>query len=63
MAKKLYRVEQGKVICGVCGGLGEYLNIDENIIRLLFVVFGLTGTGVIAYIIGALSIPPKSQTF
>lgn len=63
MAKKLYRVEQGKVICGVCGGLGEYLNIDENIIRLLFVIFGLTGTGVIAYIIGALLIPPKSQTF
>lgn len=63
MAKKLYRVEQGKVICGVCGGLGEYLNIDENVIRLLFIIFGFTGTGIIAYIFGALLIPPKSQTF
>ena len=63
MAKKLYRVEEGKVIGGVCGGIGEYLNIDANIIRLLFVILGFTGTGLIAYIVGALIIPTKSQTF
>ena len=63
MAKKLYRIEQGKVICGVCGGLGEYFNIDENIMRLVFVILGFSGTGIIAYIVGALLIPPKSQTF
>lgn len=63
MAKKLYRIEQGKVLCGVCGGLGEYFNIDENLIRLIFVLLGFTGTGIIVYIVGALLIPPKSQTF
>jgi phage shock protein PspC (stress-responsive transcriptional regulator) len=63
MVKKLYRIEQGKVLCGVCGGLGEYFNIDENLIRLIFVLLGCTGTGIIAYIVGALLIPPKSQTF
>lgn len=63
MAKKLYRIEEGKVICGVCGGLAEYCNIDANIMRLLFVILGLTGTGLIAYIVGAILIPTKSQTF
>lgn len=63
MAKKLYRIEDGKVFCGVCGGLGDYFNIDHNIVRLLFVIFGFTGTAIIAYIIAGLIIPPKSQTF
>ena len=59
MVKKLYRIEQGKVLCGVCGGLGEYFNIDENLIRLIFVLLGCTGTGIIAYIVGALLIPQR----
>lgn len=63
MAKKLYRIEEGKIICGVCGGLAEYINMDANIMRLIFVILGCTGTGLIAYIIAALIIPTKSQTF
>ena len=63
MTKKLYRIEEGKVFCGVCGGIGEYFNIDANIIRLAFILLGFTGTGIVAYIAGAILIPPKSQTF
>ena len=48
MVKKLYRVEEGKVISGVCGGIGDYFNMDHNIIRLAFVLFGITGSGLIA---------------
>ena len=57
--KKLKK-SNNKVICGVCGGLGDYLNFDATIIRLivcLLAVFGI-GTGIIIYIIAALIMPP-----
>ena len=59
MQKKLYRVNEGKVIAGVCGGLAEYLNIDATVIRLIWALIGLSGAGVLAYIIAALVIPVK----
>ena len=43
--KKLYRSRTSKMLCGVCGGIGEYFNIDPTLIRLLFVLFGCTGGG------------------
>ena len=43
--KKLYRSIVDKKIAGVCGGLGEYLNVDPTMMRILFVAaFFLTGT-------------------
>ncbi len=63
MPKKLYRVENDKIIAGVCGGIGEYINLDANIVRLLFVLFGIPGPGIIVYIIAAILLPTKSQTF
>ncbi|BCN30351.1 PspC domain-containing protein [Anaeromicropila herbilytica] len=57
--KKIYRSDSDKMICGVCGGLGEYIHVDPTIIRLLFVIFGFTGTAILAYIIAAIIIPVK----
>lgn len=57
--KKLYRSRIDRKICGVCGGIGEYFNIDPTLIRVLFVIFGLTGSGVLAYIIAAIIIPEE----
>ena len=37
MDKKLYRSNINKMLCGVCGGIGEYFNIDPTIIRLIWV--------------------------
>ena len=62
MEKKLYKSNTNKVIDGVCGGIGEYFNIDPTLVRLAWVVFcALGGSGVLAYIICALIIPSKSQ--
>ena len=36
--KKLYRSSTNKTICGVCGGLGEYLNIDPTLVRLIWIL-------------------------
>ena len=51
MEKRLYRSSRNKVLAGVCGGLGEYFEVDPVIVRLLVVVFTLMGgAGLIAYI-------------
>lgn len=60
--KKLYRSETNKVIAGVCGGMGEYFDIDPVLVRviwLLLVIFG--GGGLLAYFICWLIIPTKSN--
>ena len=59
MNKKLYRNTGNKLIAGVCSGIGEYLNIDPTIIRLIWALIGLTGTGIVAYLVAALIIPEK----
>lgn len=59
VGKRLYRSRENKMLCGVCGGIGEYFNVDATLIRLLFVLFGCTGSGIVAYIIAAIIIPDK----
>lgn len=57
--KKLYRSRENKMLCGVCGGIAEYFNIDPTIIRLGFVLVGFTGTAILAYFIAAVIIPDR----
>ncbi len=62
MAKRLYKIENGKKLCGVCGGIAEYFNIDATIVRLLWVLLVLcVGTGILAYIVAAIIMPKKSE--
>lgn len=56
--KKLYRSSTNYKLAGVCGGIGEYFNIDPTLIRLAWILFSvLGGAGVLAYIIAAIVIP------
>lgn len=57
--KKLYRSRENRMICGVCGGVAEYFNIDPTLIRLALVLLGCTGSGIVAYFIAAIIIPDK----
>lgn len=59
MNKKLYRLEEGKMLCGVCAGIAEYFNIDPTIVRLIWALFAFTGSGLLAYVIAAFIIPVK----
>ena len=60
MKGKLYRSEDNKVLLGICGGIGEYLNIDPVIIRLILVALIFLGfSGIIAYIVAAFIIPKR----
>lgn len=60
---RLYLSDTDKKLAGICGGLGEMLNFDSTIIRLIFVFVGIA-TGVfpmiIAYAIGWFIIPQKT---
>lgn len=59
--KRLYKSRNNRVLCGVCGGLGEYFNIDPTIIRLILVLLICgAGTGIIAYIIAAIIMPEEN---
>ncbi|NLN95070.1 MAG: PspC domain-containing protein [Bacteroidales bacterium] len=56
--QKLYRSPIQKVFGGVAGGIGEYLNVDPVIIRLIFaiaIIFG--GGGLLIYLILWIAIP------
>lgn len=63
--KKLYKSRSNRVICGACGGIGEYFNIDPTLVRLIWIILIFCfGTGILAYIIAALIIPeiPDGET-
>jgi phage shock protein C len=62
MEKRLYKSNTNKMLCGVCGGIAEYFNIDPTLVRLGWVIFSLAGgSGVLAYIIAAIIIPDESN--
>ena len=62
MKKRLYKIEEGKKVFGVCGGIAEYFDVDPTLIRLLWIVLVLcAGTGILAYIVAALIMPNKSE--
>ena len=52
MKKKLYKVRQGKVLAGVCGGLAKYFEVSPKVVRLLFVLMcAAFSSGLIVYIL------------
>ena len=59
--KQLTRSNTNRMISGVCGGLGDYSNIDPTLIRLAAVLLlFLSGPGIIiAYLISALIVPEE----
>ena len=65
MQKKLYKIEEGKKLDGVCGGLAEYANIDVTLVRLIWAIVTLftVGTGLLAYLICALVMPRKPDNY
>lgn len=62
MKKRIYKIDEGKKIDGVCGGIAEYFDIDPTLVRLAWILFtAFAGSGIIAYIIAAIVMPKKSE--
>lgn len=59
--KRLTRVEEGRMIAGVCAGLGRYLGIDTTIVRIIFALLALFAMGgVLLYLILWLIMPMET---
>lgn len=64
--KRLYRCRWDKKIAGVCGGIGHYCNIDPNLIRIAFVLFGILSVFlpiVIIYLICMIVMPEGPKAY
>jgi phage shock protein PspC (stress-responsive transcriptional regulator) len=64
MNERLYRSRKNRVIGGVSAGLGDYLNLDPVLIRIIFVILTLFhGIGLFIYIIMWIVVPenPSEQ--
>ena len=62
MDKRLFKSKNDKKICGVCGGVANYFNLDSTVVRLAWVAFTLLGgSGILAYIIAAIVIPEEPE--
>jgi phage shock protein PspC (stress-responsive transcriptional regulator) len=57
--KRLYRSKKDRILGGVCVGLGEHLDVDPTVIRLIWAVVSVLsiGTGIIIYILAWIIIP------
>ncbi len=56
--KKICKSTTDKKICGVCGGIAEYFDIDPTLVRLVWaLLIFCAGTGILAYIIAAIMLP------
>ena len=53
----LFKSRSNRIISGVCGGLGDYFGIDANLVRLIMVILGCLGVGIVLYIIAAIILP------
>jgi phage shock protein C len=63
MQKKLTRSNTDKMLCGVCGGLADYFDIDPTMMRAAYVflsIFAAGFPGLILYICLAIIMPVKS---
>ncbi|MEG0854499.1 MAG: PspC domain-containing protein [Angelakisella sp.] len=60
MAKKCYRLKEGRIVCGVCAGVAEYFNIDVLLVRIAWGALALcAGSGVLVYLIAAVALPER----
>ncbi|WP_017622930.1 PspC domain-containing protein [Nocardiopsis chromatogenes] len=58
--KQLRRSADQRMLTGVCGGIGRFVGIDANIVRLAFAVFTLLGgSGILLYIIAWVIMPDE----
>lgn len=63
-SKRLYKSRRNRVIDGVCGGIGEYFDVDPTIVRILWVFLTfLGGSGLILYIVAMVIMPVNREDY
>lgn len=60
--KKLHRSKSNRIFAGICGGLGEYFEVDPVLIRLIWllaIIFSGIVPGLLAYILAIFIVPER----
>jgi phage shock protein PspC (stress-responsive transcriptional regulator) len=62
-SKTLYRTHQGRIVAGVCSGMGEYFGVDANLVRIIFLVLTVftAGVGILIYLGAWIVIPEEGE--
>ncbi len=61
--RRLVRSESDRLLAGICGGLGQYLNLDPTVVRVLVVVLAILTwvlPALLIYLILAFVIPTEN---
>jgi phage shock protein C len=61
--KILVRSRKGRMIAGVCAGVGDYLGVDVTLVRVIVAVVSVVtgGVGVLAYLVAWALIPKEGE--
>lgn len=63
--KKLYKCRWNRKVAGVCGGVGQYLNVDPTLVRIIFLILLFPTFGVMAllYLLGWWLMPEGPKAY
>lgn len=60
--RRLLRPREGRMVAGVCAGLGAYFNVDVTLVRLAFGISTfIYGLGALAYVIAWALVPEEGE--
>jgi phage shock protein PspC (stress-responsive transcriptional regulator) len=62
--KRLIRTRKGRLLAGVCSGIGEYTGVDPTVVRVIFLALALVTAGVFAlvYLAAWVIIPEEGES-
>jgi phage shock protein C len=58
--KRFLRSRTNRMVAGVAGGLAEYFAIDPRIVRIGWVIAGVMGWGIFAYVLCWIFVPEEA---
>ncbi len=63
--KRIYKSRNDKMISGVCGGIGEYMNIDPQVVRLITLIVGAFALpmSIIVYILAGYMLKYEDEVY
>ena len=60
--KKLCKISENRMVCGVCTGIASYFNVDVTLVRLIFCFLAISGgSGIALYLVAAFLMPSEGE--
>ena len=61
--KQLVRPREGRMVAGVCAGIGQFFGIDANIVRIIFAILTVfsAGAAALVYLVAWVVVPEEGE--